>query len=93
MSYFNPAKKELKVIMAGLKWYYKRTLEDEIWSYVAVKEIIAIVGVRQCGKTTLMKKIAEDLKSKSKVNFMSFDDVSILNLFEEDIESFVNIHV
>ena len=89
MPYFNPAKIIFNRIMAGLKKYYKRNLENEIEKYLAVKEIIAIVGVRQCGKTTLMKKIADDLNSEYKVNFVSFDDVSILRLFEEDIDSFV----
>lgn len=79
--------------MAGLKLYYKRDLEDEIVKYIPAKEIIAIVGVRQCGKTTLMKKIAEDLSSEYKINFISFDDVSALRLFEDDIETFINIYV
>lgn len=79
--------------MAGVEKYYKRSLEDEIGRYLEVKEIIAIVGVRQCGKTTLMKKIADGLNSEYKIKFISFDDFSILSLFEEDIESFVEIYV
>ena len=78
--------------IAGLDEYYKRNLEDEIKKYLTVEEIIAIVGVRQCGKTTLMKKIAFDLQQEHKINFISFDDVSVLHLFEEDIESFIQIH-
>ena len=78
--------------IAGLNEYYKRNLEDEIKKYLTVEEIIAIVGVRQCGKTTLMKKIAFDLQQEHKINFISFDDVSVLHLFEEDIESFIQIH-
>jgi len=73
--------------------YYKRNLEEKIKKYLSVKETIAIVGVRQCGKTTLMKKIAQDISGKKKVNFISFDDISILQLFEEDIDSFIQIHV
>lgn len=73
--------------------YYKRDLEDEICKYLSVKEIIAIVGVRQCGKTTLMKKIADDLSPENKTNLISFDDFSVLQLFEEDIDAFVEIYV
>jgi len=73
--------------------YYKRNLEENIKKYLSVKETIAIVGIRQCGKTTLMKKIAQDISGEKKVNFISFDDVSILQLFEEDIDSFIQIHV
>ena len=79
--------------MKGLNNYYKRNLEAEIKKYLSVKEIIAIVGVRQCGKTTLMKKLASDLSNKNKINFISFDDISILRLFEEDLQSFIQIHV
>ena len=79
--------------MEDLDNYYKRNLEAEIKKYLSVKEIIAIVGVRQCGKTTLMKKLASDLSNKNKINFISFDDISILRLFEEDLQSFIQIHV
>jgi len=50
--------------IAELSNYYERKLENKIVKYLSVKEIIAIVGVRQCGKTTLMKKIAFDLQEK-----------------------------
>jgi len=79
--------------MAGLRLYYERDLENEILKNLAVKEIIAVVGVRQCGKTTLIKKIAEDLRPKNKISFISFDDISALHLFEDDIETFINIYV
>jgi len=80
--------------MAELKVYYKRDLEDKIAYYLDVKEIIALVGVRQCGKTTLLKKIAGGLeKNNRKVNFISFDDLTILHLFEEDIQSFIQLHI
>jgi len=75
--------------MAGLGLYYKRDLENEILRYLPVKEIIAVVGVRQCGKTTLLKTIAEDLSSEHKISFISFDDISALHLFEDDIETFI----
>lgn len=90
--YFNPAKIFKIFILEDLSNYYKRNLETDIKKYLSAKEIIAIVGVRQCGKTTLMKKLASDLSDKSKINFISFDDVSILRLFEEDIKSFIQIH-
>lgn len=79
--------------MAGKYVYYKRNLEDEIRKYLSVKEIIAVVGIRQCGKTTLLKKIVDDLKQKHSVNFLSFDDVTVLRLFQEDIDSFIELHV
>lgn len=70
--------------------YIHRTLEDKVRKYLPNKEIIAILGPRQSGKTTLMQKIASEC---SDVNFLSFDDREILTLFTEDIKSFVKIHV
>jgi len=37
--------------------YVKRNLERKIEKYVNSPEIIAIVGARQSGKTTLLRKI------------------------------------
>ena len=35
--------------------YIKRNLEDKIIRYLEVPEIIAVVGSRQCGKTTMLE--------------------------------------
>lgn len=70
--------------------YIKRELEGKIEKYMKTKEIIAVVGTRQCGKTTMINQI---LKDKDKVNKVSFDDVKILQLFENDIDSFIEIHL
>ena len=43
--------------------YINRFLENEINKYIKRKEIIAIVGPRQSGKTTLLKYIFKDLKN------------------------------
>src|SRR3990172_8634687 len=37
--------------------YIKRKIEDEILRYLERPEIIAVIGPRQCGKTTTLKKI------------------------------------
>lgn len=79
--------------IAGMKTYVERNIETEIVRYLTAKEVIAIVGVRQCGKTTLMRKLASSLEDDNKVNFISFDNISVLQLFEEDVESFIELHV
>jgi len=66
--------------------YVKRDLEEKILKYLKRKEIIAIVGPRQCGKTTLMKHIYKTLKN---ARFISFEDREILELFVNDIKSFI----
>lgn len=70
--------------------YIERLLENKIKSYLRRKEIIAIVGARQCGKTTLMKHMFSSLKN---AKFISFDDQKILQLFEGDIDLFVKSYI
>ena len=71
--------------------YIERDLEKEIKKYLGSKEILAIVGPRRCGKTTTSEMI---LKSqKGKINKISFDNLKILRLFEEDIDAFIEEHI
>jgi len=70
--------------------YIPRLLEEKISKYMKDKEIIAIVGARQCGKTTLMKKMFNGLK---KAKFISFEDRDILNLFSKDIKEFIERYI
>ncbi len=70
--------------------YIKRTLEDKIRAYLKRKEIIAIVGARQSGKTTIMKRIFKDLKN---AKFISFEDQEILRTFREDLKLFIKQYV
>lgn len=58
--------------------------------YLTNKEIIAIVGPRQCGKTTVMKKIFDDLDNAV---FLTFEDQDTLSLFDRDIKKFINTYV
>ncbi len=54
-------------------------------------DILALIGVRGVGKTTLMRVLFDEEKSERKV-FLSFDDVEILRLFEEDIKGFASLY-
>lgn len=65
--------------------YIKRKLEDKILRYLKEKEILAIVGPRQSGKTTLLKRIQENLKDSI---YLTFEDLGVLELFEKDIKKF-----
>ncbi len=74
-----------------MKNYIERDLEKEIKKYLKSREILAVVGPRRSGKTTLVESI---LKSqKRKINRISFDNVKILRLFEEDIDAFIDEHI
>jgi predicted AAA+ superfamily ATPase len=70
--------------------YVKRFLEEEIKKYLAKREIIAIVGPRQSGKTTLLKHIFDGLKN---AKFLDFEDRETLELFNEDLRSFIDLYV
>jgi len=65
-------------------------LEKTIESYINKPEIIAVIGTRQCGKTTMISHMLEHYQN---VNIITLEDVDKKILFEEDIKSFVNLHV
>ena len=74
--------------------YIKRDIEENISKFMYKKEIIAIVGVRQCGKTTVINHILDKLEKKGKkVKRITFDNIKDLELFEQDIESFIELYV
>lgn len=68
--------------------YIKRALEERFKSFLKDKEILAVIGPRQAGKTTLVNSILNDLKNK-KINKITFENFKIANLFEENIEAFI----
>jgi len=67
--------------------YVYRELEKEIKPFLKRKEILAIVGARQVGKTTFLQQIFSELKRTKKMEFLTFEKASDLSLFE-NIEDF-----
>lgn len=70
--------------------YIKRKIEDDILRYLARPEVLAIIGPRQCGKTTTLKRIYSGLE---KAVFLSFEDQQVLSLFEHNIKQFAETYV
>jgi len=70
--------------------YYKREIEEKIEKYLDSPEIIAIFGPRQVGKTTLLKELYSRV---SKPIFLTFEDIELKILFEEDIKSFIALYI
>lgn len=70
--------------------YIDRFLEKEARQYLGRKEIIGVVGPRQSGKTTLLRHIFSDLEN---AHFLDFEDRDTLELFNEDVKSFVELYV
>jgi len=71
--------------------YFKRDLEDKIVKYMERDEIIAVFGPRQVGKTTLLRHIYNSLKDSA--IFLTFEDVELKILFEEDLKSFIKLYI
>ena len=70
--------------------YITRFLEATLSKYLHTKEIIAVIGPRQSGKTTLLQNMFKQL---TRAHFISFEDRETLELFNEDIHSFIALHV
>ncbi len=70
--------------------YVTRDLEATIRKYLSRPEILAVIGPRQSGKTTLLREISKPLQ---KAVFLDFEDRDLLSLFNSDIKTFFNLHV
>ena len=70
--------------------YLKRDLEDKIKQYLKTPEIIAVLGSRQVGKTTLLQKMYSEQENAI---FLTFEDIEIRILFDEDIKSFIKLYI
>ncbi len=64
--------------------YVKRNVERSFDKLAGIYNIIAIVGARQSGKTTLLKKKLEETNGK----YVSFDDPDARELFDQDVKRF-----
>ena len=71
--------------------YIKRNIEDDILRYADKPEIVAVIGPRQCGKTTLLAHLFSGLKEAAV--FLTFEDRKILDLFERDTDAFIEQYV
>lgn len=67
------------------KPYIERKIEHAISRYLEKREILAIVGPRQSGKTTMLRRIQEHLAHSI---FLTFEDREELEFFETDIKGF-----
>jgi uncharacterized protein len=64
--------------------YVKRTIQEKFDKITNNYNMVAVVGTRQAGKTTFLKKQIENKDS----SYILFDDPDARSLFEEDIKKF-----
>lgn len=74
--------------------YFSRILLEKLKKWMNRREIFAIKGPRQSGKTTLLKMLQEWLIKQKKVkpeniNFITFEDKDILKKFSSDPKSYL----
>lgn len=74
--------------------YFQRNLMIEIIKWLDRKEILAIRGPRQSGKTTLLKMISAFLTDTKKIDptkliFITFEDREILDVFSKDAKEYI----
>jgi hypothetical protein len=73
--------------------YFKRILLEEIKKWIDRREIIAIKGPRQSGKTTLLEMLREWLikkgVNKKSIVFVTFEDREMLEAFQLNPKEFV----
>ncbi|MHB2150956.1 ATP-binding protein [Calditrichota bacterium LG25] len=70
--------------------YVLRDLEKQLQKYLTLPHIIAIVGPRRSGKTTLLRHLQAQLENSI---YLSFEDQKVLELFHQDIDGFVELYV
>jgi hypothetical protein len=80
----------------NLENYIQRDLEKEIDKYLEDREIIAIRGPRQSGKTTLMLKLAAKLKKNyppEQIVFKTFEDELEKDKFTTNPKEYVKFYL
>lgn len=70
--------------------YIKRNLEATILRYLHSPEIIAVIGPRQSGKTTMVNHLMRGLE---KAVAVSFDNLNLLAMFEKNPDDFISAYV
>jgi len=69
--------------------FIKRKIDTKIQEYLKLPEILAVVGPRQCGKTTYLRHLIDEKGGK----YISFEDIETLNLFNNDIKKFIDTYL
>ena len=62
--------------------YFQRNIESKLLVHVKRKEIVVLTGMRRTGKTTLLKRIFDRIKSRNKV-FLDLENTLEQRIFEE----------
>ncbi len=70
--------------------YVRREIELRLEKLMTIPHIIALVGPRRSGKTTLLQQW---IKKYPGSYYISFEDPHMLQLFQEDIQAFAELYI
>ena len=73
--------------------YFERKLLEELKKWTQRREILAIKGPRQSGKTTLLEMLREELEKEvgeENIVFLTFEDLEVREKFEADAKEFIS---
>lgn len=77
--------------------YIERDIEKEVEKWLDSREIIAIRGPRQSGKTTLLLRMKDILKNRGveeeRIHYISFEDDLVRLKFEEGVKEFIEFYL
>src|SRR3989344_2539950 len=69
-----------------INWFKDRDIYNNITPFIKTRQIIALVGLRRVGKTSIIKKIIKEYIDKNfpkrNIFYFSFDDFSEIRLME-----------
>ncbi len=71
---------------------FPREVVSRIKPFLKSREIIAVIGPRQAGKTTVLTILFDQLRKSRKCVFLSFENLTDREVFDEDIENFKKLY-
>lgn len=71
---------------------FPRDVLEKITPFLGSREIIAVVGPRQAGKTTVLKLLFNNLQTSRKCVFLTFENLTDREIFDNDIENFKKLY-
>ncbi len=72
--------------------YIPRDLEFTLLNFLSTPEIIAVMGARQVGKTTMIEHILSGISNK-KIIQISFNNLNIKDLFVNNTDEFIKLYI
>lgn len=71
---------------------YKRMLEHNLWENINNNKIVLLIGARQVGKTTVLKKISKKLQDKKESTFfINLENLSFKDLLDDNPDNIFQI--